>query len=153
MAVPGSQLGGGIVKGKFFLAWVVAFVVVMAGGFVVHGTLLHADYQQLVSTGLFRSETDAQAYFPWMILAHVILAGAFVWIYSRGIEARPWLGQGVRYGVAVACLTAVPMYLIYYAVQPMPGSLTMRQIVYDFILWVIAGIVTAWVYRGQTARA
>ena len=137
-------------KGKFLLAWVVAFVVSMLGGFVVHGTLLHAEYQKL--TGLFRSETEAQAYFPWMLLAHVILAGAFVWIYSRGIEPRPWLGQGVRYGLAVACLTAIPIYLIYYAVQPMPGSVVCRQIIYDTILWVIVGIATAWVYRGAAAR-
>jgi hypothetical protein len=138
-------------KGKFFLAWVVAFVVSMLGGFVVHGTLLAPEYQKL--TNLFRTETDAQAHFPWMLLAHVILSGAFVWIYSRGIEARPWLGQGVRYGIAVACLTAVPMYLIYYAVQPMPGAVVVRQIVFDAILWVIVGIATAWVYRGASARA
>ena len=138
-------------KGKFFLAWVVAFVVSMLGGFVIHGALLGAEYQKL--TGLFRSETDAQAYFPWMILAHIILAGAFVWIYGRGIEPKPWLGQGVRYGIAVACLTAIPMYLIYYAVQPMPGAIVVKQIVSDAILWVIVGIATAWVYRGQTARA
>ena len=138
-------------KGKFFLAWLVAFVVMMAGGFVVHGTLLHADYQNLPN--LFRSETDAQGHFPWMLLAHVILAGAFVWIYARGIEARPWLGQGVRYGIAVACLTSIPMYLIYYAVQPMPGSIVVRQLIYDSILCVIVGIVTAWMYRNQTARA
>ena len=98
-------------KGKFLLAWVVAFVVSMLGGFVVHGTLLHAEYQKL--TGLFRSETEAQAYFPWMLLAHVILAGAFLWIYSRGIEQRPWLGQGVLYWVALACLTAIPIYLMH----------------------------------------
>src|SRR5262245_4857268 len=108
-------------KGKFFLAWVVAFVVSMAGGFVVHGSLLHGDYQAL--TGLFRSETEAQSFFPWMILAHIVLAGAFAWIYARGIEPKPWLAQGVRYGIAVACLTCIPMYLIYYAVQPMPGGL------------------------------
>ena len=138
-------------KGKFFLAWVVAFVVSMLGGFVVHGTLLHAEYQQL--TNLFRADTDAQAFFPWMILAHIIMSGAFVWIYSRGIEAKPWLGQGARYGFAVACLTAIPIYLIYYAVQPMPGALVCKQIVFDTILWVIVGIATAWVYRNAPARA
>jgi len=137
-------------KGKFFLGWVVAFVLWMAGGFIVHGTLLAADYKL---TNLFRADTDAQAYFPWLLLAHVVAAGAFVWIYSRGIEAKPWLAQGVRYGIAIAFLTAIPMYLIYYAVQPMPGSLVLRQIVYDTICIVIVGIAIAWVYRGTSARA
>ena len=78
----------------------------MAGGFVVHGVLLHDDYMKLA--GLFRSEADAQKNFVWMLLAHVICAGAFAWIYSRGAEAAPWLPQGLRFGVAVALLTIVP---------------------------------------------
>ena len=137
-------------RGKFFLGWVVAFVLWMAGGFIVHGTLLAADYK---ATNLFRADTDAQSHFIWLLLAHIIAAGAFVWIYSRGIEPRPWLGQGFRYGLAIAFLTAIPMYLIYYAVQPMPGSIVVRQIIFDTICLVIVGIAVAWVYRNETARA
>jgi hypothetical protein len=138
-------------KGKFILGWVLAFVVSMIGGFVIHGAVLGPEYKQLPN--LFRADADAQAHFPWMILAHILLAGAFVWIYARGIEARPWLGQGIRYGLAVAFLTAIPMYLIYYAVQPIPGSIVVKQVIFDTILWIVLGIVTAWVYRGATARA
>ena len=82
-----------------------------------------------------------------MILAHVLLSGAFVWIYARGVEAKPWLPQGVRFGVAIALLTIVPTYLIYYVVQPMPGMLVVKQIVFDGILIVVLGIVAAFVNR------
>ncbi len=41
--------------------------------------------------------TYSRLCFPLMILAHVILSGAFVWIYARGAEAKPWLLQGVRF--------------------------------------------------------
>jgi hypothetical protein len=78
----------------------------------------------------------------------VILAGAFVWIYARGVEAKPWLAQGVRFGIAVALLTIVPSYLIYFVVQPMPASVVIKQIVFDGILLVILGIIVAWLYRG-----
>ena len=50
------------------------------------------------------------------------MAGAFSWIYIRGHEARPWLPQGLRFGFAVALLTVIPTYIIYYVVQPMPGA-------------------------------
>jgi hypothetical protein len=113
--------------------------------------ILHDEYGKLPN--LFRPEAEAQGNMPLMILAHVIMAGAFVWIYSRGIEAKPWLAQGVRFGLAVALLMSVPVYMIYYVVQPMPGSLAVRQVVYDSIMMVIVGIATAWVYRGQAARA
>lgn len=76
---------------RFFIAWAVVFVAWMIGDFVVHGTLLYADHAKLPN--LFRPETESQQYFLLMILAHVIMAGAFVWIYSRGAEAKPWLGK------------------------------------------------------------
>jgi hypothetical protein len=137
--------GGGVMNRRFLLAWLAVFVGWMAGSFVVHGTLLYDDYARLPH--LFRPEAEAQQYMPWMVLAHVILAGAFVWIYSRGVENRPWLSQGARFGLAVALLTVVPTYMIYYVVQPMPGSMAVRQIVFDTILIVLLGVVAAWFYR------
>ena len=135
---------------RFVVAWVVLFVVWMVKDMLVHGWLLGTDYAALPR--LFRPEADAQGYFGWMILAHVLMAGAFVWIYERGIAPdKPWLEQGIRYGIAVALLTSVPTYLIYYAVQPLPGTLVAKQIVFDAIGLLVLGIVMAWLYRPRTA--
>ena len=130
---------------KFLVAWVVIFLAWMAGDFLIHGVLLADDYRQLVK--LYRSETESQQYFPWMLIAHVLCAGAFTWIYARGQEVRPWMGQGVRYGLAVAVLAAIPGYLIYYAVQPLTGDLVAKQIIFSTILLVVLGIIVAWLYR------
>jgi len=133
-------------KKKYMIAWALIFVAWFLGSFLIHGVLLHSDYAQLPN--LFRTEADAQKYFPLMILAHVILSGAFVWIYARGAEAKPWVAQGVRFGIAVALLTAVPTYMIYFVVQPMPGDMVIKQILYDGALMIILGVIVAWVYRG-----
>ncbi len=132
---------------KFFIAWLVMFIAYMAGGFIVHGTLLKDDYAGLPD--LFRSDEEAKPYFHLMLIAHVLLAGAFTWIYARGVENKPWLGQGLRFGLAVALLTCVPYYLIYFTVQPMPSGLAVKQIVFDTILTLILGAVVAFLYRGQ----
>lgn len=132
---------------KFAIAWLATFVVWMLGSFIVHGTLLQADYARLPN--LFRPETDAQQYFPLMILAHVIMAGAFVWVYSHGREAKPWLGQGIRFGFVIALLTVVPTYMIYYVVQPMPGLHVVKQIVFDGVLLLVLGTVVAFFYRND----
>ncbi len=129
---------------KFILAVVLIFIVSMVLGFVTHAWVLSAEYQ---ATGLFRPDAEAQAYFPYMLLAHVIMAFAFVWIYRQGREDKPWVSQGVRFGVAIALLAAVPLYLIYYAVQPMPEMLVFRQATYDTVNMVILGLVVAWMYR------
>jgi hypothetical protein len=135
---------------KFIIAWIVVLVAWFLGSFVVHAVLLQADYMQLPT--LFRTERDQQTFFPLMILAHVIMAGAFVWIYARGVEAKPWLAQGVRFGVAVAMLMIVPIYLIYYVVQPLPTSLVIKQIVFDGILTIVLGMIAAWLYRSTPAQ-
>ena len=136
---------------RFFVAWVVVFVLWFLGSFAIHGMLLHDDYAKLGS--LFRTEADSRQYLAWMLVAHVIMAGAFVWIYSRGVEAMPWAGQGIRYGLAIALLTIVPTYLIYYVVQPMPAPTVVKQIVFDAILVIVLGVVAAFVYRPAPARA
>jgi hypothetical protein len=136
---------------KFLLAWLLVFVAWFFGSFLIHGVLLHPDYMQV--RGLFRTDADSQQYFPWMILAHVLLSGAFVWIYSRGVESRPWLAQGLRFGVAVALLAVVPNYLIYYVVQPMPSGIVVHQILFDSLLVLILGVLVAWLYRARGVRA
>jgi hypothetical protein len=133
------------VNKKFLIAWVVVFIVWMCGSFLVHGVLLHAGYAGLPN--LFRPQDEAQQYFPFMIVAHVAMAGAFTWLYSHGVEAKPWLRQGVRFGIAVALLTVVPWYTIYYVVQPMPADLVLRQIAFDGILIVLFGVIAAFIYR------
>lgn len=131
---------------KFFVAWIVLLVLWFFGSFVVHHVLLGGDYKQVAQ--LFRSEADAQRVFPLMIVAHVLLSGAFVWIYQRGVEmALPWLGQGLRFGLAVALLAVVPTYMIYYVVQPMPGALVVKQTILDTLLLLILGVVVAFLHR------
>ena len=134
---------------KFFIVWLVVFIAWMAGDFVIHGTLLKSDYLQLAK--LYRSDAESQQYFHWMLLAHVLMAGAFTWIYSFGREAKPWLAQGVRYGLAVALLAAVPGYLIYYAVQPLSSALVVKQAIFSSVLMVLLGMIVAWFYREPAA--
>jgi hypothetical protein len=136
---------------KFLFAWLVVFFAWMAGSFVVHGALLHNDYAQLPN--LFRPEAEGGKYFPLMILAHLILAAAFVWVYSRGVEATPWAAQGLRFGLAIAFLTVIPTYMIYYVVQPMPGMLVVKQILFDATLIVVLGVIVALMYRRPSSAS
>lgn len=127
---------------RFLISVVVLFVLSMGLGFVVHGTLLSDQYAQLPN--LYRSMEDSQNYFGYMIAAHVLIAIGLTWIYRMGHEAdKPWFIQGVKFGVAVAVLSTIPLYLIYYAVQNAPQSLMIGQIAYDVPAVIILGIVTA----------
>ena len=130
---------------KFLISWAVKFVAWMAGSFVIHGVLLSQGYEALA--GIFRPEEEAAGYFHFMLIAHVILAGAFVWIYNRGSEDKPWMQQGIRFGIAVALLAAIPVYMIYYVVQPTAGALAVKQALFDSALTVVLGLLVAFINK------
>jgi len=125
----------------FVLSVVVVFVVAFVLGGTIHHVLLGQEYMKIAQ--IFRAPSEAQQYFPYMIAAHVIMAIGWTWVYRIGRENKPWLGQGVRFGLAIAVLCTIPTYLIYFAIQPMPSDLVAMQIALDTIGSVILGIVVA----------
>lgn len=131
---------------KFWISGIACTIAAFAFGFVVHGMLLGGDYAQLPN--LFRPEAEAQGYFHFMVIAHIFIGFSFAWIYRQGISpGKPWFIQGIRFGVAVASLVTIPTYLIYYAVQPMPGMMAAKQIVFDGIAVVLTGLVAGFFNR------
>lgn len=132
-------------NGKFWISAAAMFFLGMVFGWLVHGTILHGEYAKLPQ--LMRPESEAMRYFIFIVIATAIYALGFTWIYLKGKESKPWLAQGARYGFAVAFVTAIPTYLIYYAVMPFPSDLVAQQIVLDTISAVIMGVALAWLNR------
>ena len=130
---------------KFLIAWPVLFVAWFLGSFIVHGVLLHDDYMQLQSW--MRPQADAKRLFYLIIIAQALFGVAFAWIYEQGREDKPWLAQGVRFGIAIAALAVAPTYLIYHVVTPVPLVVAIKQIVYGAISVLLMGIVAAWINR------
>ena len=141
-----NQKRGEKMNKKFVMSFVVMFVMAMLFGMLIHGMLLHDEYKKLSS--VMRPESEAQKLFGIMIFAHVLIALGFTWIYMKGKEAtRPWLGQGLRYGIAVVVMMTIPTYLIYYVIMPFPSDLVAQQVVLDSIGIIAMGIVLAWLNR------
>jgi hypothetical protein len=139
---------------RFLVSVVVLFVVSMGFGFLVHGTVLEADYTQLANRGIYRSPEAAAPLMPYMFAANVIFAIGFTWIYRAGRDNRPWPGQGLRFGIAVALLGTIPTYLIYYVVTPLASDLVAKQVVLDSMVMVVLGLVAAFINRDPApARA
>lgn len=133
---------------QFLISVVVLFVASMVFDFTVHAVLLKNDYA--AQPALMRKEADAQRHFPAMLLAHLFVAAGVTAIYRRGREAgKPWLGQGVRFGVWFAIAACVPGFLIYYAVQPVGLNVAIKQICFGGIATVLLGIVAAGLNKQQ----
>ena len=85
---------------KFTISTVVVFVVLMLGGFLVHGLWLGPTYETM--TSMMRPMAEQEAMMHFMLIAHLLMAAAFVWVYQRGNEDKPWVQQGIRFGIAIA---------------------------------------------------
>ena len=61
---------------KFVISWVAVFVVWMIAGMLVHGIWLGETYAAM--TDMMRPEAEQQSLMHFMMIAHVLMAGAFV---------------------------------------------------------------------------
>ena len=136
---------------RFVLSVAVLFVVTMLFGLLVHGTILAAEYTKLANAGIYRTPEQAHPLMGFMMVANLAYSIGVTWIYRMGRDNRPWVGQGFRFGLALATLTTIPTYLIYYVVTPMPSDVVAQQIVFDIIVNVVVGMITAFINRDPVA--
>lgn len=130
---------------KLVVSAIVMFMMSFVLSYLVHGVLLHDDYMQMQSW--MRPQADVNVLFYFIVIAQALFGVAFAWIYEQGREDKPWLAQGVRFGIAIALLAVAPTYLIYHVVTPVPLAVAIKQIVYDSIRVLLMGVVVAWINR------
>lgn len=130
--------------GKRF--WICGTVVSFAAlllSFLVHGVLLAPDYAALAHE--YRDARDSARQLPWVLLAHALLGFAMTWIFSVGFaQDHRALRQGLRFGLAIALVAAVPACLLTYAAQPVPAGFVARQAAFGSASMVLLGVLLAW---------
>jgi hypothetical protein len=126
---------------RMIVAVIVVWILSIAFGTVIHAVLLQADYNQVAQ--LYRTAPNL----PMIFAGYLAFAIGAVWLYSHGVEDRPWLGQGLRFGLAVWLVLSVTSFLIEYATQPVPEMLVAKQIGYELINKLILGVATAAIIR------
>ena len=131
---------------RFFVSGLVMAVASLMLGFLVHAMLLHTDYMLL--RDVYRSDEEGMNFFHWMLLAHLMIGFALTWIYRQGIQTgSSTLSQGIRFGIAIACLMTIPGYLIYLAVLKIPSELAMKQVTFDVPAVIFLGILVAFLNK------
>ena len=135
---------------RFWICGILVSIAALLLDFLVHGVLLQADYNALVPNGIYRGPEDANAYMPYMFAAHLLIGFGLTWLYRKGMEpGRSVFGQGLRFGAAVAAMSTIPGYLIYYAVQPLPAALVHKQMLYGSAAMLLLGLLLAWLNPGR----
>ncbi len=126
---------------KLILAIVVGYVVLVGLAYVIHGVWLQPVYEQYAPVWRLREAMLQKRWIMWV--GQLIFTVMFAWIYTRGVENKPWIGQGLRYGVAMTLLAVVPAALSEYVVYPIPYTLALEWIVGGAVQVIVLALIVA----------
>lgn len=135
---------------RFWICGILVSIAAMLLDFLIHAVLLQADYDALIPAGIMRTQPDQAQYMPYMLAAHLLIGFGLTWLYRQGVDkGKAALGQGLRFGAAVAVMSTIPGYLIYYSVQPLPAMLVHKQMIFSTIAMLLLGLLLAWLNPGR----
>lgn len=130
-------------KKRYWLATLVVFIFIFFYDWIFHGVVLRDLY--MATASLWRTHEVMQMFFGWIIAGQLLLSIMFCWIFTKGYQQRGLL-EGVRYGLYIGILMSAPE-MIRYAVQPISLTLLWSWIGGGILEFIIAGIITAAIYR------
>ena len=132
---------------RLLLAIVVAFVVIFATDFLIHGIWLKPDYD--ATKAIWRPEGEMHSYFQLMMLAQILCATAFMIIWAQGFAGHS-VACGIQFGIVMGIFQQV-WAIVDYVVLPMPGELAVKWYFSGLVQAALIGIVAALVYKPRAA--
>jgi hypothetical protein len=128
-----------------------AFVLLAVGRYLIHEVWLKPDYMMHADT----MRTEAAIFHRlWILqLSNFLVAFAAVMIYVRGVEAKSWVGQGIRFGILLALVGVIPQSLIEYSVYPLPYMIAVKWIIGEGGLAVLMSLLIAMICQPKQQTA
>ena len=135
---------------RIALTTFVAFFVSQVMAVLIHGFVLAADYEPFDGT-LLRSGADAWQ-FIFLPVAHLAFICGLVWVYTHAQLTGSRARQGLTLGVVGWITGQVPVWLLWYAEQPWPGSLVVKQLGLELVSSLLIAFTIVFIAR-QSASA
>ena len=129
--------------GRFLLAWLAVLVVLIGIDYPFHVYVVDHLYEQ--TANLWRTSAEMKEYGLITILAYIVMAKVFVYIYHLGYKTGGLcggLGYGALIGIFVACFAGWA-----YVVLPLPAELAIWWAVECVVLYAAMGLAVALTYK------
>ena len=130
-------------------AAVVGFVVVGVASHLIRSVWLiplHSHYELIWA---LRAHDVPHRWGLW--LGQLLFIIAFIWIYSRGVENKPWASQGIRYGLMMSLLAVIPAACTQSVLYPVPYVVLAKWIFAGSVQLLLLALVVAACYRKGAA--
>ena len=132
---------------RFIFAIIAVFVAIQITDPIIHGFILKNSYTALQH--VWRPDMMSKMWI--MYLTSLIFSFIFVYVFTKGYENKG-IAEGIRFGIIIGLLLNVVGTFNQYVVYPVPFSLALQWFVYGMIEFILAGIVTALIYKPAVGK-
>lgn len=137
---------------KFWIAFIVVFLVLEVTNYLIHGVILHSTYMSDEYKMLFRPE-DAMMGNMWIMwLMDLVWTYFFIFFFVKGYESKGVM-EGIRYGFYIGIFFYMVTSIQTYVVYPVGFGLTFAWFICGLIQTLILGAIAAAIYKPKVMSA
>ncbi|MCW8804821.1 MAG: hypothetical protein OQK56_00040 [Ignavibacteriaceae bacterium] len=137
---------------KFWIAFIVVFIVYEITNFIVHGLILGSTYMNEEITPLFRPQAILDSTMWLRLFTELVWSFFFTFIFVKGYENKGIM-EGVKFGIYVGLFYSFVWAYQSYWMYPMPYSLALQWFIFGLIQCIILGILAAMIYKPKPAES
>lgn len=127
---------------RFVAACAAAFIVWQILQIAIHGFILRGDYLPFYGR-LLRPVDQPDWRMLLLPVSHLSFIVALVWVYARAARSDSWVRSGLTFGFFAWAIDQAPLWLLWYAEQPWPDSLVVKQLALELVAALVVGLVVA----------
>ncbi|MFZ5609727.1 MAG: hypothetical protein ACOY99_08960 [Pseudomonadota bacterium] len=134
---------------RLVIAIVVIYFVLWGLAYLFYETLFVDQLSAFMA--VFRPKAEMSAVMPWMLLGYLVQVSLFCVIFTKNYENKG-VSEGVRYGLWVGALIA-SIDWVYGVSLPIPLAEAGLNTVLSLVMWIVAGILLALIYKPKAVTA
>ncbi len=131
---------------KMIMAWLGAFVAMFLLSYVWHDPLMGEYYTKIYSEVNLPMEDFS---IKLIMVGYLIQAYLLAYIFPIGFSGGSAVKEGLRFGVILGSLFALPGAFIFAAVYKMPLEANITDAIYHIVEFSLGGIVIAKIYGSK----
>ena len=130
---------------KLIKAWLISFVVIFLLSMLWYGVIV-SGYNAVQFEVVMRGQEDFSM--SLIVIGYLILTFLLAYVYPKGYqkEGGSPVSQGLRYGILLGLLWALPTAFIESGSYQFPLGARLLDTLYHIIEFGVAGVIIGWAY-------
>lgn len=142
-------MGSKLNMSKYLYASAAVFVLYSILQYLMHAIFVMPTFPELVPGAPATQDLTLVRLYTY--IGRAVFALLFVFVYTRGLEGKPGIGEGIRYGFWIALLIQVPAVFAGLVVLNQPAGALVGSGVSGMVQYILCGILSNMLYKKPAA--